>query len=318
MESIRRNVVWTSVLVVCTVVPIASQFREAPPAPLTTSRSAPSSPTCDAGLIDRDSYALSTTAQGHIVSADRLDWWDGFNVGTAFDALHELNTASTWAAERALALDANNLLAHGVLARQYVVIGEDAARAQREWRTVFDNGGAVVWTATLYDVDTRSYFVVAFDRQALRIYRFGEVAGGFDTHLGVPQFPGADRERLWRAWGGCIDADAVPEAVIPWSDIREIKAGNWVLYFKLTHKLRVSSDRGKKSDLDEIKVNLHGAIGSIEVHATRDPIDPWNVDVRTMAIGPLAYQERVRRTLVAMVDPENRIVLPKASRSAGW
>ena len=76
----------------------------------------------------------------------------------------------------------------------------------------------------------------------------------------MPQFPGADRERLWRAWGGCIDADAVPEAVIPWSDIREIKAGNWVLYFKLTHKLRVSSDRGKKSDLDEIKVNLHGAM----------------------------------------------------------
>jgi len=310
MESIRRNVVWTSVLVVCTVVPAASQFQEPP--------LATSSPTCDASLIDRDSYALSTTAQGRIVTANRLDWWDGFDVGNAFDALHELNAASTWAAERALALDDNNLLAHGVLARQYVVTAEDAALAQREWRTMFDNGGAVVWTATLYDVDARSYFVVAFDRQALRVYRFGEVAGRFDTHLGVPRFPGADRERLWRARGGCIDTNAVPEAVIPWSDVREIKAGNWVLYFKLTHKVRISSDRGKKSDLGEIKVNLHGAMGSIEVHTTHDPIDPWNVEVRTMAIGPLAYQERVRRTLVAMVDPENRIVLPKASRSAGW
>jgi hypothetical protein len=54
------------------------------------------------------------------------------------------------------------------------------------------------------------------------------------------------------------------------------------------------------------------------VHTTRDPIDPWKLDVRTMGIGPLAYQERVRRTLVAFVDPDKRIALPKASRSAGW
>ena len=82
--------------------------------------------------------------------------------------------------------------------------------------------------------------------------------------------------------------------------------------------MRITSDRGRKADLDEIKVNLHGATGSIEVHSSRDPIDPWKVDVRTMGIGPLAYQERVRRMLVAVVDPERRIALPKASRSAGW
>lgn len=91
-----------------------------------------------------------------------------------------------------------------------------------------------------------------------------------------------------------------------------------MLYFKLTHQVRITSDRGRKSDLDEIKVNLHGASGSVEVHATRDPIDPWKIDVRTMGIGPLAYQERVRRTLVNFVDLDKRIILPKASRSAGW
>jgi hypothetical protein len=159
---------------------------------------------------------------------------------------------------------------------------------------------------------------MAFDRDALRVYRFGELAGDFERRLGMPQFPGGDRERLWRAWGGCIDAAARPEAVIPWADVREIKAGNWVLYFKLTRKVRITSDRGRKSDLDELKVNLHGANGSIEVRTTRDPIDPWKINARTMGIGPLAYQERVRRTLVAFVDPDQRIVLPKASRSAGW
>ena len=312
---LRRKVVWTGILIVCAVVPAASQFREPRQ---TRTITAGASPTCEAAQINADSYALATRAQASIVTQDRLDWWDGFNVGNAFDALHELNSASTWAAERALELDAHNLLAHGILARQYVVIGEDASRAQDEWRTTLDHGGAVVWTATLYDVDVKSYFVLAFDRASLRVYRFGELAGSFTTHLGMPQFPGGDRERLWRAWGGCLDAAAQPEAVIPWSDVREIKAGNWVLYFKLRHKVRITSDRGKKSDLDEIKVNLHGASGSVEVHTSRDPIDPWKIDVRTMGIGPLAYQERVRRTLVAFVDPEKHIVLPKASRSAGW
>ena len=314
MDWIRRKVIWTGVVVICAVVPVASQFREPRELPAT----ATALPTCDGSRIDPDSYALATRAQAAIVTEDRLDWWDGFNVGNAFDALHELNASSTWAAERALELDPHNLLAHGVLARQYVVIGADARRAEEEWRTTLDHGGAIVWTATLYDVDTKSYFVTAFDRETLRVYRFGELAGKFDTHLGMPQFPGGDRERLWRAWGGCIDAAAQPEAVIPWADVREIKAGNWVLYFKLTHKVRITSDRGKKSDLDELKVNLHGASGSIEVHTTRDPIDPWKLDVRTMGIGPLAYQERIRRTLVAFVDPDKRIVLPKASRSAGW
>jgi len=275
-------------------------------------------PTCDASSIAPRSYALTTRAEALIVTEQRMNWWDGFDVGTAFEAVYDLNEAATFAAERAAELDPRNLLAAGILARQYVVVGEDARRAEDAWRTTLDNGGEIVWTATLYDVDAKSYFVLAFDRMALRVYRFGELAGPVETKLTVPQFPGPDRERFWRAWAGCVDADARPEAVIPWSDVREIKAGNWVLYFKLTHKVTIRSDRGKKSDLDEIKANLHGQTGTIEVHTSADPVDPWKVDVRTMGIGPLAYQERIRRTLVKFVDPEGRIALPKASRSAGW
>jgi hypothetical protein len=274
--------------------------------------------TCDPSRLEPESYALTTRAQALIVTEQRMNWWDGFNVGNAFDALYDLNSSSTWAAERARDLDPTNLLAHGLLARQYVVTGEDARLAGEEWRSVLDHGGAIVWTATLYDVDAKSYFLMAFDRQALRIYRFGEFAAPYETHLGMPQFPGPERERLWRAWGGCIDDGARPEAVIPWSDVREIKAGNWVLWFKLTRAVTIRSDRDKKKTLDAIKVNLHGAMGTIEVHTTRDTRDPWNVDVRTMGIGPLAYQERVRYTLVKFVDPARRIALPKASRSAGW
>jgi hypothetical protein len=206
-------------------------------------------------------------------------------------------------------------------AREYVVSGTDARIAEKAWTDLFDAGRPVVWTATLYDVDARSFFLVAFDRVGLRIYRLGEVAGAFETHLGVPVVPGRDNTRFWRAWGGCIDDDARPEAVVPWAEVREIKSGNWVLWFKLARTITVRSDRGKKEDIDEIKVNLHGGTATYEVHVTRDARDPdawWKDDVRVFGIGPLAYNERVRFTLAKLVDPERRIKLPKASRSAGW
>ncbi len=254
--------------------------------------------TCVAEAIDPASYRLST------IGVARLD-----------------NFTATDPAEHALRLDPANLLAHGHLARQYLIAGEDASYTDAAWRAVLDNGGAVVWTATLYDVDTKSFFLVAFDRAALRIYRYGELAGPYETRLGMPQVVGEERERFWRALGGCIDPQAVPEAVIPWGQVREIKSGNWVHYFKLTAPVVVTSDRGKRKTLDEIKVNLHGGAGTVDYLVTRDALEPWNpykASVRGIGMGPLAYQERVRHTLVKFVDPAGRIALPKASKSAGW
>lgn len=312
----RSKHVWTAMVVLLAALPAASEPRKVP------NVAATGAPTCDARALDPDSYALTTRAQARIVNQDRSgSWWERFSVDEAAWDLDDLNSSSTYAAERARSLDPRNLMAHSLLARQYVVMGEDATRADEAWRTALDAGGAIVWTATLYDVDAKSYFVMAFDREAIRIYRYGELAGPFTTHLGIPQFVGEERERFWRAMGGCIDPSARPEAVIPWDDVHEIKAGNWVLYFKLTDRVTVTSDRGKKKTLDEIKVNLHGAIGTVETLVSRDPIEPWNpgkASVRTMGIGPLAYQQRVRFTLVKFVDPAGRIKLPKASRSAGW
>jgi hypothetical protein len=274
--------------------------------------------TCDATLLDSDSYALTVQAQADIVTGQRSSWWDGFLVGKHAADLADLNASSKDAAEHALRLDRRNLLAHAILARQYVVVGEDGEMADRLWRAVLDHGGEVVWTATLYDVDARSYFIAAFGPGALRIFRYGELAGPFETSMGMPKFVGAERERFWRAWGGCIDPSATPEAVIPWADVHEIKAGNWVLYFKMTKPVTIRSDRGKRRTVREIKMNLHGATGTVEVLTTRDVSDPSKVSVRPMGIGPLGYQQRVRHTLVKHVDPAGRIKLPKASRSAGW
>lgn len=306
--------VWGLAPLICTFLLVAAQ----PAHPRGASPPAAGPLTCEANQIEPDSYALTTRVMALIVTADRSAWWERFSVAKAAGDLRDLNWGSLYAAERAVELDPRNLLAHGVLARQDVVLGIDRARAEQEWRAVLDNLGAVVWTATLYDVDVKSYFVLAFDRRALRVYRFGELAAPVETHLGMPKFPGPERERLWRAWAGCIDPAARPEATIPWSDVSEIKAGNWVLYFKLAHKVTIGSDNGKHADLNELKVNLHGGTPSLDIRVTRDPDDPWKIDVRTVGIGPLAYQERVRRTLVALVDPDRRIALPKASRSAGW
>jgi hypothetical protein len=220
------------------------------------------------------------------------------------------------AAEHALKLDSRNMLAHGILARQYVLAGEDARYADRSWQTVLDNGGAVTWTATLHDVDDKSYFVVAFDRDSLRIYRYGELAGPYDEEMGLPKFVGPERERFYRALGGCIDPAARAEAVVPWSQVREITAGHWVLWFQLAEKVTIVSDNGNRHTADEIKVNLHGAGGHVEVLTSRD--SRGVVSVRPMGIGPLDFQQRVRHTLVKHVDPDGLIKLPEASRAAGW
>lgn len=310
MASPRSKFVWTATLLICAVVPGSAQG--------TGSQPVVDALTCDARSLNADSYRLTTRAQAHIINQDRGSWWQGFDIANARADLGDLNASTADAAERALELDPRNLLAHGLLARQYVVLGEDAALADRSWQAVLDAGGAVVWTSTLYDVDARSYFLMAFDRVALRVYRYGELAGPFETHLGLPTFVGEERERFWRAMAGCVDSQARPEAVVPWSAVREIKAGHWVLYFKLTRPVTIASDRGRKKTVSELKVNLHGAMGTVEVHATRDSRDPSNVSVRTMGIGPLAYQQRIRFTLAKFVDPAGRIGLPKASRSAGW
>ena len=59
-------------------------------------------------------------------------------------------------------------------------------------------------------------------------------------------------------------------------------------------------------------------MGSVDYRVT--PGDDW-WDAPTMTgvgIGPSSYQDRIRRVLVAAVDPAGRIALPKAKRGAGW
>ena len=191
------------------------------------------SPTCRADRIDGASYALTTRAVATAVTEPRHGWWDSFDLGKYAYDLDDLNHAVTRAAERALEIDASNLLAHQILARQYLVLGEpDLAR--EAWRQVFAAGGAVAWTATLYDVDARTYFLVAFDARGMRIYRFDQVVERLKRGFySIPEFPGPADERFWAASAGCIPAEIVPDAEVPWSGVREIKAGNWVLWFKL-------------------------------------------------------------------------------------
>lgn len=181
-------------------------------------------------------------------------------------------------------------------ARDYVVAGVDARLAAEEWQRTLDEGGAIVWTATLYDVDARSTFVMAFDRAGIRIYRAGQFAA-------MPE--------------GCLDPLVVPEAAVPWAGVSEIKAGNWVLWFDFDRRITVASDRGKQKTIDRIKVNLHGGTGDLEIRYNWDR-DRGYTNVRGIATGPAMYQQRVRYMLVRFFDPAGRIVLPKQRTGAGW
>ena len=280
--------------------------------------------TCDPAALNRESYRLTTDAQAMNVTRPRTTWWDGFDASlrTHQDALGDLNAAALIIAERALDLDPKNQLAHSQLARQLVILGDDPDRAKAEIKALFANGGALAWTATLYDVDAKAFFVMGFDRAGIRVFRFGEAAPNFTKRLGVPEFPGPEAKNLWRAWGGCFEG-LEEEAFVPWDDVREIAAGNYVLWFRFNQPVTVTSDNRKKKALKEFKVALHGAMGTVEYRQTpgSGDDDRWWQDTRTFSgvgIGPSSYQNRIRMVLVNEIDPGRRIALPKQKRGAGW
>jgi hypothetical protein len=269
--------------------------------------------TCDAARIDPKSYRLTTRAVALAVTTQRYDFWDRFEINGHVDAIGDLNDAVTFAAQRAAEIDPANQMAHGILARQFLIV-EERELAEGAWRSVMKAGGSVVWTATLYDVDARSYFFMAFSRDDIRIYRFSQMTREFKKGFySIPEFPGPEDEKFWAAGGGCIDPALKPEAVVPWSTVREIKSGNWVLYFKLTQPITVTSDRNKKKTLKEIKVALHGRAGTVEAY---DPVG--EEEFATRGRGPAGYQDLVRRVMVKFVDPEKRIALPPSKPGVGW
>ena len=272
--------------------------------------------TCDPTAISTESYRLTVDAQALNLTKAHYRWWDKYDIGERSKDVEDMDDAAIAIAERARELDDRNLLAHAQLARQYLIAGVDAKQAHEAWRRVLDGGGAVVWTATLFDVDDRAYFVAAFDRQGIRVYRLGQLAGAIRMEFGVPALPGPDHEDFWRALGGCFPASLPPEATIRWSAVREIEAGNFVLWFELDTPVTLSSDRGKRKRLTRVMMNLHTSRGDFDfrfgVPGPRPPLF-----VRPAAVGPAAYQERVRGTLIELFDPEGRIKVPP-QRRYGW
>jgi hypothetical protein len=283
--------------------------------------------TCDWHAIDPESYALTTTSEAVNLLSPRYDFWNTFEINSHIRDLRDLNLGARDLAERARDRDPGNLMAHSILARQYLILNW-ARPAEDAWRTVLNNGGAVIWTATLYDVDSKSYFLMAFDRHAVRIYRMGQFTRQITRHLGMAEFPNPGETRFYEAVAGCPDSTVSPVATVPWQDVKEIKAGNWVLWFKLTRPVTIVSDGNEKQSLREIKVNLHGETGRLTFLASPNPGDnskrstkknhePSTV-VRGLALGPYDYQHRVRDMLVRFVDPAGRIKLSSSARGAGW
>ena len=269
---------------------------------------------CSPEDLAAKSYALTTRAIALATTAERHRWWDSFDLGKYEDDLADLNSAVTHAAERALEIDPRNQMGHSVLARQYLVL-EEPERAEAAWDIVMRAGAAVVWTSTFYDVDGRDWHFFAVDKKGIRVYRWSQIARRAERGFGgILKFPGPEDERFWRTGGGCFEAALVPHAEIPWSDVREIKAGNWVLWFKLTRPVRITSDRNNKTKtLDELKVGLHGRSGQLEAYK---PVGEDKLAMRGR--GQASYMDLIRRTIVKFVDPEKRIALPPLKPGVGW
>lgn len=215
------------------------------------------------------------------------------------------------AAAQPAACDPQALRRLAETARFNVTAGIDGVEALNAWRYVLGNGGAIGWPVTEYNVDARNTFVFAFDRAALRVYRAGAFGETTDA-----------------AMEGCIDPAIEPEAVIPWHNVREIEAGNWVLWFRLRDPVEIRSDRGKRKKVRELKAYFHGGSGGeLTYHYNLEyegRIPFWNIDVykvenlRGIAVGPTDYQRRLQFVIAGAVDPERRIALKRKGRGAGW
>jgi len=222
-----------------------------------------------------------------------------------------LQVTTTAAAEPPVVCDAAALADAADAARSNIIGAIDGVAAIDAWNRVLDSGGAIAWTVTEYNVDPRSAFIFAFDREALRIYR-ADVLGAH-----------ADR-----ATRGCVDASIPAEALIPWSQVREIEAGNWVLWFRLREPVTIRSDRGERKRVDELKAYFQGAGGgdlTFYYNLTRQGRIPfWNVDVykvdnlRGIAVGPTDFQRRLQFVIAQAVDPGRRISMKRKGRGAGW
>ena len=267
--------------------------------------------TCDRSVIDPSSFKMATVGQAQTLLSD--------------STLDDLNGDIQELAERALERDPRNMMAASILARQYAVLGSER-EAVDAWTRVADNGGVVVWTATLYDVDYKSYFLMSFGRDAIRIYRMGQFTGSIDRHLGYAKFPEPGEVAFYEAAAGCPSPSVKPVTTIPWSQVKELRSGNWVLWFKLAKPATVTSDRGIRKTLGEVKVNLHGETGVVKFLAERNPdFDPeWDDEtdafrnLRGIALGPWDYNRRVRDLILRFAEPAAHIKRTAAGKGAGW
>lgn len=271
-------------------------------APLVARQQTPSA-TCDSSTIAPESYRLTTEAQALNVLRPREPWWEPYGTWNSPREIGTVNQGSVRLAERARELDDRNLLAHGYLARQYVVLAIDANKAGDAWRRVVRAGGAVTWTGMLYDVDPRSFFVFAFDPKGIRVFKYAQLAGALRTHFGVPDAPDADREAFWRALGGCVAPDAAPEVEIPWSSVRELRATTWTLRFELTDKVTITSDRGRRRTADTLEVNLHPGVGEADFRFGMTPFAWAPFGSPPAGTGPGAFHQRVKQMIETIFDP---------------
>lgn len=270
--------------------------------------------TSDKGELAAESYRLSVEDQALIWANDsfpRFIVWPS----QAFDIQQKKIIASLRSAEEALRLDERNAYAHALLARYYLVPADTLDAARRHWKTAFEHGIGIAFPSMYYDVDTKRLFMSHIRNDGIYVYTYGQL--GVDT---MKQLPDESNTLYWEAHAGHIPEALEPAAIIYWENVERMKTGNWVQWLKLKDEITLTSDRGKKGALNEVKVALLGGVGKFDWH-----LDWWNlvahrqVEIRTHTYGPADYNARLRSVILELVDPEGRIEAPKATGPGpGW
>ena len=228
---------------------------------------------CAKAALQSASFELSTRGVALAASAPHEPFWEEWKIDGPGRPLTTADEAVAFAAQRAIELDSANAIAHSVLARELLILGQ-AAVAEGVWRHVFEGGGSVSWPVRVANLGNREG-IVAFSPVGLRLY---PAAARKDR---VP----AVGDPFWLASGGCVEGIVNATTAISWDLVREIRSDRGSLSFQLREPVSLLSVKGKPERKDRLVFRLQS----------------WSKNAAQLDL------DAVRHLLVSLVDPERRI-----------
>ena len=254
---------------------------------------------------------MATIGQARALLTDRTDFWDAFRINRHIATLRELNLDAQELAERALARDPRNMMAHSILARQYTILGLGSPGRR------IMGAGCQRWWGRRVDRDPlrRRLQELLPDvvRPRCRAYLSnGAVHRADRPHARVCEISGTVRGRVLRGdrgLSGSLDRAGRHDSMERRQGAALGKLGV-VVQARGAGDDRVGSREQENAARDQS--NLHGETGEVTILAEQNPDLRWPAgvsesepykNVRGIGLGPWDYNRRMRDMVLRFAEP---------------